>query len=307
MIHHVFANKSNIGDWLSAIGIQSLLEPNQVLEHLCDVPFIPETLDRLSKIPKNDLIIIGGGGLFMDYFLPFWEGFRFLLDRAPFCLWGVGYCDMKRKPSRPPIDLMRECINKSQFCVVRDLLTHQLLSNCNLPSPIPCPSINAIAPTHKRGSDILHVDAYDNVGSVVYGAMVEILEQFAHQSARQYTHVNNIISAGSHKALRDTLQTYANAELVVSSRLHGCIVAVAKGKKLIAVSGDHKVESFMRTAKLQQWVLERSQIHLLPDYLEKAMNTHQHVRGFVEHAREENRLVAERVKNIARTESDSCK
>ena len=40
MIHHVFANKSNIGDWLSAQGIQTLLHKycgrEKVLEHFCD-------------------------------------------------------------------------------------------------------------------------------------------------------------------------------------------------------------------------------------------------------------------------------
>ena len=40
MIHHVFANRSNIGDWLSARGIQALLGPQRVMEHLCDEPFV---------------------------------------------------------------------------------------------------------------------------------------------------------------------------------------------------------------------------------------------------------------------------
>ena len=44
MIHHVFANRSNIGDWLSAIGIQSLLGDIPVCEHLADAPCVPETL-----------------------------------------------------------------------------------------------------------------------------------------------------------------------------------------------------------------------------------------------------------------------
>ena len=42
-VYHVFANRSNAGDWLSARGIQSLLGPVSVTELLCDEPFVPET------------------------------------------------------------------------------------------------------------------------------------------------------------------------------------------------------------------------------------------------------------------------
>src|SRR5205823_8029379 len=74
-LYHVFANRSNAGDWLSARGIRSLLDAPAVTELLCDEPFVPETLERLSSAGPGDLIVIGGGGLFMDYFEPFWRGF----------------------------------------------------------------------------------------------------------------------------------------------------------------------------------------------------------------------------------------
>src|SRR5689334_13341095 len=115
MIHHVFANKSNIGDWLSARGIQALLAPCAVTEHFCDGPFVPQTLERLATLSENDFIVIGGGGLFMDYFVPFWEGFRVIAKRVPFCIWGVGYCDMKRENSRPPQALLEEIVRASKL------------------------------------------------------------------------------------------------------------------------------------------------------------------------------------------------
>ena len=99
MIHHVFANRSNIGDWLSALGIQSLLAPHEVVEHLCDEPFVPDTLAALAETTADDLIVIGGGGLFMDYFTSFWAGLLEIAPRAPVCIWGVGYCDIKAEPS----------------------------------------------------------------------------------------------------------------------------------------------------------------------------------------------------------------
>ena len=82
-LHHIFANKSNIGDWLSAKGIQSLLS-RKVTEHFCDRPFVKKTLSELARASAKDFIIIGGGGLLMDYFTPFWQGFRKVAARVPF-------------------------------------------------------------------------------------------------------------------------------------------------------------------------------------------------------------------------------
>ena len=143
MIYHIYANRSNIGDWLSAKGIQKLLTPFEITECLCDAPFLEETMERLNNATKKDLIVIGGGGLLMDYFIPFWERFKPIADRVPFCIWGIGYCDLKNEPSLPPGNLVEGIINKSKFCIVRDELSRSYLPNCNLPNPIPCPPTTA--------------------------------------------------------------------------------------------------------------------------------------------------------------------
>src|SRR5688572_7481757 len=111
MIYHVFANRSNIGDWLSAKGIQKLLRPLEITECLCDEPFLDETFETLAMATSLDLIVIGGGGLFMDYFVPFWERFLPISKRVPFCIWGVGCCDIKHENSLPPIDLLQTVIS----------------------------------------------------------------------------------------------------------------------------------------------------------------------------------------------------
>jgi len=102
MIYHIYANRSNIGDWLSAKGIQQLLATHDITDCFCDEPFVKETMEVLSKATGNDLIIIGGGGLLMDYFVPFWEAFAPIAERVPFCIWGIGYCDIKHEASLPP-------------------------------------------------------------------------------------------------------------------------------------------------------------------------------------------------------------
>src|SRR5207244_3560144 len=88
VIHHVFANRTNVGDLLSARGIQALLHPEPVTEHLCDDPFVESTLAALAGAAPDDVVVVGGGGLFMDYFEPFWRGLLDVLGERPLCIWG---------------------------------------------------------------------------------------------------------------------------------------------------------------------------------------------------------------------------
>ena len=64
MIYHIFANKSNIGDWVSAKGIQSTLSGYPVTELFCDLPFVDETIQWRRSLRTDDFVIIGGGGLY---------------------------------------------------------------------------------------------------------------------------------------------------------------------------------------------------------------------------------------------------
>jgi len=244
MIYHVFANRSNIGDWLSAKGIQKLLFPIEVTECLCDEPFVEETIDKLSEATENDLIIIGGGGLLMDYFVPFWQAFKPISERVPFCVWGIGYCDLKYEETLPPNELIEYILNKSQLNIVRDELTRLRLPECDLPSPIPCPSINVIKPSNEVGSDILHVVNYTTVGADAYDVMYEAATVFAKETGRNYKETNNRIHSDSEKHLEKTLSLYKNANIILSSALHGCIIGVAMGLKVLAVSGDRKIDAF---------------------------------------------------------------
>ncbi|MBM3499911.1 MAG: hypothetical protein FJX74_14720 [Armatimonadetes bacterium] len=298
MIYHVFANRSNIGDWLSARGIQALLEPLRVRECLCDEPFVPETLARLSAAGRDDLVIIGGGGLFMDYFAPFWEGFREVARRVPFCLWGVGYCDLKREPSRAPAALLREIISIARVCVVRDQLTRDHLPGCGLDAPVPCPSVVTIERPSAPGYGLLHVDNYTTAGEDAYETMDACAQRFARETGRPYRQTNNRIPPEGEGALAAVLQRYAEADLVVSSALHGCVIAAAMGRPVLAVSGDHKIESFMEAAGLREWVCDIGDVDDLPERL-AALRSQPSVLDFVEQARAGNRRVAAQVMALA--------
>lgn len=291
MIHHVFANRSNVGDWLSAQGIRKLLPPVPVTEHLCDAPFVSETLARLAVAGPNDQILIGGGGLFSDYFRPFWEGFAALASRVPYAIWGVGCCDRKAHPSLLPLDLMEPIITGSRLCVVRDDLTRRVFARCDLPPPVPCPTLNAVEAAPVRGRGLLHVDHYDNIGEEAFERITRMTEAFALRTGRSCRQTNNLIPAGQAHKLADVVRLYQNADLVVSSRLHGLILGLATGSQLLAISGDRKVESFMEAAGLGDWVCDLHDLDTLPDRME-ALPAQPPAHEFLEKARRDNGKVA---------------
>ena len=303
MIHHVFANKSNIGDWLSARGIQSLLGGSVcVVEHFCDAPFVPETLARLGEAKPTDVIVIGGGGLFMDYFTPFWEGICQVADRVPVCIWGVGYCELKQERTLPPQDLIDEIVAKSRICAVRDEHTLQRLARYDPRIAVGCPSLCVLEPPPQAGHGILHVDNYSTVGANAYEAMDAFGRQTAAHLSFPYRTTNNRIVAGDENALRAVLRRYAESDVVLTSALHGCILAVGMGRKLIAVSGDCKIDSFMHEAGLAKWLCQADEVDRLGE-LWTTLAEQEQPHRFVCQVRERSCSVAAQILSLATCES----
>jgi polysaccharide pyruvyl transferase WcaK-like protein len=79
---------------------------------------------------------------------------------------------------------------------------------------------------------------------------------FAARTQRSFAAINNEIASGSERSLAATLNQYEQADIILTGRLHGCIIGLAMGRKVLAVSGDRKIESFMSAAGLEQWVID---------------------------------------------------
>jgi polysaccharide pyruvyl transferase WcaK-like protein len=297
MIHHIYANQSNAGDWLSARGIQALLAPFECTEHFCDTPFVPETVRRLQDASERDLIILGGGGLFMDYFVPFWDAFAPVSTRVPFVVWGAGCCDMKREHTRVPEGWLERILGRSRICIVRDDLSRRLLPGCALPEPVPCPTVVAVPHAERTARGVLHVDHFDNVGADIHEFMVAESRRFAEASGRPYRQSNNLLPAGHAGALQRILDLYRLSDVIVTSRLHGCIIGLATGRPVLAVSADHKVESFMQAAGLADWVIGLEDVETLPARLRR-LETQPAATAFIDEARAKNRAVAAQVRAL---------
>src|SRR5258706_14684964 len=295
MIYHVFANRSNVGDWLSARAIQDLLGPLQVAELCCDAAFVAATLKQLASATVNDLIVIGGGGLFQEYFLPFWRGLEDIARRVPFCIWGVGVCEMKQPASC--LQVIRRIAKLSRLCAVRDEMTRQALDVDAILPPIACPSMTLLQPPADRPGGLLHAVHADLVDATTRRSIASLCEAFAHHARRPYRETQNVIAPGDERALADTVDQYAAADLVVSSRLHGCIIGLAMGCKVLAGSFDRKVNAFMEAAGLYEWVCEPTDLSSLDQRL-AALPGQTWPQQFIESAIEKNKGVAQRIRGI---------
>lgn len=289
-VHHVFANRTNIGDRLSALGIQRLLAV-PVEEHLCDAPFIDATLAALAEAPEEDVLVIGGGGLFMDYFDSFWDGFLAVVaPRLRYCVWGAGFVDLKREPSRSSQSLSAEVARQAELCVVRDALSRDHLANPELPAPSPCPSM-AVIDAEPPGWGVCHVDNFTTVGEREFEAMDAQCRDYASNTGRPYCRTNNLVGFAGDKTVDEVLARYRASDVIVTSRLHGCIIGVGMGRRVVAVSGDRKIESFMKDAGLGEWVLPQERVGKLAETLGR-IDDQRSAHAFRERAHERLRMTA---------------
>jgi hypothetical protein len=203
-------------------------------------------------------------------------------------------CDLKQRNTLGPVALLREIISHSRLTAVRDQLTWDFLRSDQVLPPVICPTINAVRAVRPQGSALLHVDHYELVGPERYEQMVDTARQAAAEGKRLYLQANHRIPPGNDAALRRVLDLYAQAELVLTSRLHGCIIGLAMGRKVLAVSGDRKIESFMQAIGLGDWVCSPHEIDSLPERLAELPLQPVPARQ-IEQAREQNRQIARRL------------
>jgi polysaccharide pyruvyl transferase WcaK-like protein len=297
VIHHVFACKSNIGDWLSARAIQVLLAPLPVVEHLCDAPFRDRALSALQRLSPTDTIVIGGGGLLMDYFDPFWAALLPIAARVPTVIWGVGLCDHEHGESRPDRSVVQSVFAAAKVASVRDDLTVAFLDG-RVEGPVACPSMTLLSPAAAARPGVLHVHHRGLGTEDRYLAIRSTLAEFAASVGGALDELNNRIPDGDARAMDAMLDRYRAADVVVSSRLHGCIIAVALGKKTLAIPGDRKVESFMHAAGLADWIWRDGSADTLSSML-RALPGQPDTSGFVSRHAAMNREVATRVAALA--------
>jgi polysaccharide pyruvyl transferase WcaK-like protein len=157
-----------------------------------------------------------------------------------------------------------------------------------------------VPPAAGQGWGVLHVDNLTTVGESVYEQMDRVAWHFATGSGRPYRRTNNLHREGDPQDLARLLDLYAASDVVVSSRLHGCIIGGAIGRKVVAVSGDWKVESYMNAVGLADWVLPQEAVDDLPDVLRR-IDDQPDPTPALDAARRTHRQTAVRVRALAST------
>ncbi|MDD5470120.1 MAG: polysaccharide pyruvyl transferase family protein, partial [Candidatus Peribacteraceae bacterium] len=137
-IGYCYANRKNIGDHLSYLGIRGLLGL-QGEEIFFDTPYMLLATSQ-RKVERSDVLIIGGGGLFHAYFRQSWE--RILESGKPYVLFGIGNCEVKEQDTVLPMGLRKQIVERAAIVSFRDERSAEPFRSMPHVRVAPCPSIN---------------------------------------------------------------------------------------------------------------------------------------------------------------------
>lgn len=192
-------------------------------------------------------IVIGGAGLLHGVFEPFW---KLIADkcRLPIAIWGVGAC--APEGSTRPVDpaVVESLKDRTALVNVRDELTRSMYG---FPqgSIAACPTIVWLhgmpreQPRHillAEHGGIVDPQTLEQIRAAVHAAADAGRTMVRTTENRQRFKWPRTSSSTAH-VRRD----YARASLVVTSRLHGAIIAYGLGVPYIAFSRDPKIEGFV--------------------------------------------------------------
>lgn len=129
--HIHVTDKKNKGDWAIVVAAQELLKARWPRVKIIDWPLTVlkgATPAEIKKINQADLVVIGGGGIFYSYWLPFSLAVIAAIKK-PIILFGVGYIREVGAPdlSREAVKSAVALVKKAQAVGVRDFRTKEFL------------------------------------------------------------------------------------------------------------------------------------------------------------------------------------
>ena len=249
-IIYIYANKRNVGDYISFKGIRQLIGlPGP--ECFCS----PLWADNLAKILRKAkqrnpdcLLVIGGGGLLQPVFEDFWN--EILASELAFVTFGIGINKMhgRSEISEP---LLKQIVHSAKLMGVRDIYTKErLLTLENRPIYLGvCPSVNFVFNKFWTGQPnpkgaILHIIHPSDIR--LSGANLEQIKENIKLIAKEL-HMDYLESDNMTNNFLGALQQVSQARLVISSRLHGCIMSYSAGIPFIPLYCDEKTKAFTET------------------------------------------------------------
>lgn len=246
----------------------------------------------LGRLKEADAVVIGGGGLFQDQYswrLP--AGSLFMaasavLYKKPTFVIGVGVGPIRRNWLRKSISR----IFPHLACVcVRDSDSYETLADMGMPmdnvtiTADVVPGIgltDTIFKTPTQGEKLVSFVLRDWPG-MNYESIAKLLDKAAQEGYRIHLHcfeptsdsafydkILRFCSAATisvsekmiPKNLEGVIEAISRAELVISMRLHGCILALVLGIPLLPVVYERKVRAFIEQMDLGNWLKEVTEL-----------------------------------------------
>jgi len=234
-----YSANRNIGNYTPVLGI------HQMLDQELDVWNIHKSPVDWEFVHKNyEQVIVGGAGLLHSVFEKFWVD----LDKnckLPIIIWGIGVClPDKDSVKGVPKQVVQSVFSRAVYANVRDELTrdfYQLPADISLTA---CPTLVHVANNFKvqakvdGGKRILHSSHVDLEPTSTTPEIKKIIESAGYK----YYFTENIET--KKLPLKRILNMYQDCDYVVTTRLHGAIIAYAFKRPYIAISFDPKVAAF---------------------------------------------------------------
>jgi len=230
----------NIGNYLPVLAIQQLIHENT------DVFNIHRDIDYDFINANYESAVIGGAGLLHKVFEPFWREFSEKCT-LPTVIWGVGLCslDSSGEPSFVSPSAASAVFERALALNVRDELTADTYGGSirDKVSITECPTI-----FYLRGFRVTPVK--DAVTLVIHPGLISDEMHGAVEAAlsKRGLRVKKTLNVQTQaEGIDDIINDYyCESSLVVTSRLHGAIIAYGLGLPYIALPGDEKVREFQR-------------------------------------------------------------
>ncbi|MGB2963582.1 MAG: polysaccharide pyruvyl transferase family protein [Anaerolineales bacterium] len=272
-VFHIYANKSNVGDFLSALAIKKLIKIK--LQDLYWTARNSEfTTRKLNELNENDIIIIGGGGLLKDYFLSMWEMLIKNYKGNKIVIWGVGECvNKERENTRLPDEVFDSIANIATKIYVRDYQTKLKFERCNaVVDLVGCPSMVLANKWQKTGDRyLLHIVHSQLMRNTILFWREKAIALAANMGLK-YIEVNHIFPSNIIKRYLYWIKLqyyYKNSSLILSSRLHGIIIGSTFNVPVIPISNDYKIEAYWKGTLGGTKVLAPNDYDILNDYVKK--------------------------------------
>ncbi|MGB8367487.1 MAG: polysaccharide pyruvyl transferase family protein [Candidatus Babeliales bacterium] len=277
-----YTSVNNIGNYLPVLGIQKMLG------HKPDVWCIHSFVDFNFINKHYKCAIIGGAGLLANCFESFWQQIRDECN-IPIIIWGIGICFPDKNKKAVDKKIISAIAQQCDLINVRDEFTAHYYDLKNV-SITACPSIIYL-------QDLYEEKKSDNHALYAFHNGLESEEE--HQTILKILQkkfpdllVTNNIQAKKQGLTQIIKNYYCTSDIVITTRLHGAIIAYGLGIPYIIFARDEKLRSFYQKYKngflveniqeLQELINNLSSINLQQIEYEPVLAFGQQARAWVE-------------------------